>query len=275
MNIIFITLFLFFTILFKPINIQAFENILRTSDETKISFNQMINELKKINIIFIGEYHDKPDHHKIQFHIIKALHQSRIPIVIGLEMFASEYQNLLNKWVAGDIELKEFLDIYKNNWSYEWDLYKDIFIYAKDNNIPLIGLNVPRDIPQRVSRYGLSALTVEELKILPSDLQCEIESGISTEILKMVFKSHDKEDFIFFCQAQMIWDKTMAKNIIEHLKSNPDNLMIVLAGIGHAFKKGIPYHIRRQSDFIYRVILPEEAHPVKNITNEFADYLIQ
>jgi hypothetical protein len=52
--------------------------------------------------------------------------------------------------------------------------------------------------------------------------------------------------------------------------------MIILAGTGHAWKKGIPAQLRLRSSLPYAVILPEAPDAVEKttITANDADYLI-
>jgi uncharacterized iron-regulated protein len=67
----------------------------------------------------------------------------------------------------------------------------------------------------------------------------------------------------------------MASNLLRYLKDNPTHTVIVLAGSGHAWKRGIPDQIRQQSDFSYRVILPEIPGRLESeeVTLDDTDYL--
>ena len=249
------------------------EKVLRASDNRIVSFKQMIDDIKRVNIVFVGEFHDNEDHHRYQLNIIKALSDAGIPAAVGLEMFASDFQKDLDMWVSKDISLNDFLEVYNNNWLYSWSLYRDIFLHARDNNIPMVGLNVLRTITQKVSIYGISSLTNEEISALPPDLICEIDSK-AIDILKSVYQSHNKENFIYFCEAQAIWDKAMAMNIMKFIEKNPEGLLVVLAGTGHSMKFGIPYQIRKNSGFFYRVIIPDVPIRDREITAQYADYII-
>ena len=223
------------------------EMIFSTSDSRDISFKQMIDDLKRVNVVFIGEYHHNEEHHKHQLNIIKTLNDNGISIAIGLEMFNADSQDELDKWIKKDISLRDFQKIYDNNWTFPWYLYEGIFLYARDNNIPMIGLNISRSIIKKVSTHGVSSLTDEEKKNLPTDLVCEIDSR-AMEILKSAYYSHSKENFVHFCEAQTLWDKVMAMNIMKFLEKNPERLLVVLAGTGHSMKFGIPHQIRKNSE---------------------------
>ena len=53
-------------------------------------------------------------------------------------------------------------------------------------------------------------------------------------------------NFTNFCEAQLVWDKAMAVHALGYVKKNPDRIMVLLAGTGHAWKKGIPERIKEQ-----------------------------
>lgn len=73
----------------------------------------------------------------------------------------------------------------------------------------------------------------------------------------------------------MLWDSVMAWNLLRFLEANPEHKIVVLAGNGHAWKRGIPAQIRRRSSIPYRVILPEIPGRLEraNVSLEDADYL--
>jgi len=59
------------------------------------------------------------------------------------------------------------------------------------------------------------------------------------------------------------------------LEKKPESTVVVVAGSGHSWKKGIPAQIRRRSELPFRVILPEVPGRVdpKNIALNEADYV--
>ncbi len=83
------------------------------------------------------------------------------------------------------------------------------------------------------------------------------------------------DNFLHFCEAQLLWDTVMARNLIEFLQDNPDYRVVVLAGSGHAWKFGIPTQMLEQADISYRVLLPEVSSRVdrNSVTREITDYL--
>ncbi|MGD2012046.1 MAG: ChaN family lipoprotein, partial [Desulfobacterales bacterium] len=104
---------------------------------------KVLPQLKKDRVILVGEHHTNENHHRMQLQAIRMLHEAGVKVAIGMEMFRRDSQPELDLWVAGNLDEKAFEKIYDANWSFPWSFYSPILLYAKDNRIPIIGLNVP------------------------------------------------------------------------------------------------------------------------------------
>ena len=104
----------------------------------------------------MGEHHTNQNHHYAQLNVIQSLNEAGVQVAIGLEMFRNDSQQALDRWVDGSMVKAEFKEIYYDNWTYPWSAYQMIFEYARKEKIPMIGLNVPRDITRQVSRRGFN-----------------------------------------------------------------------------------------------------------------------
>ncbi|HTP63806.1 MAG TPA: ChaN family lipoprotein [Geobacteraceae bacterium] len=252
------------------------DRALRLSDRQIIDFKRMITEIRGVRLIFIGEDHDRMEDHWRQSRIIKALHEAGSPLAIGLEMFTGESQAALDMWVAGRMDERTFANIYGHNWDMPWYLYRNIFIYAQGHGIPLIGLNLQREIVHKVAREGFAALTPEERGKLPAGVTCNVDSAY-VAMVRRAFAGHGGSDrsFIHFCEAQMLWNKAMARRIAEYCRAHPSTTVIVLAGTGHAMKPGIPSELADGVGLALRVIIPEDATFDRDTaTAADADYLL-
>lgn len=250
----------------------------RISDQKTISYSEMIDDLRQVQIVFVGESHDNPSHHLLQLDIIKALHASGKPLAAGFEMFTAKSQEILDEWVSGSLSQDEFIRAYYVNWNFPWPLYRDILLYVKENKIPAIGLNVEQDITSKIARSGFASLTKEELKKLPHDVGCAVDKRYM-EFIRRAYAMHRHGDrgFLFFCQAQLLWDQVMARNLITFLQKNPDKTVVVITGNGHAWKRGIPEQVRILSQTIrQRVILPVIPGHIESrfLSAGDADYLL-
>jgi uncharacterized iron-regulated protein len=253
--------------------------ITRMSDRKNVSFSQMMADTEGSDVILVAETHDDKTHHDMQLDIIRSLWAKKIPLAIGLEMFQADNQKQLDDWTEGKITEESFKAVYARNWSYGWSLYRDIFIFARDNRIPMIALNIPKDIVFKVARQGFASLAPEERKKLPLGVTCDLNNP-QTEFLKGTFQAVFKHEangkvFDYFCEAQAVRNSGMAMNIVNDQKMHPGRKLVTLAGTWHAVKHGIPERFENIKNLSYRVIQPEipELH-TGNATSALIDYLI-
>jgi uncharacterized iron-regulated protein len=253
--------------------------VVRLKDQATIPFDQMIAEASRSRLIVIGETHDNQAHHDLQLKIIRTLREGGIPLAVGLEMFRAEDQELLDKWWRWGMSTEQFEAIFRENWGLPWPLYRDIFLYARQKRIPLVGLNVPREIISKVAREGYSSLTEAERKKLPPGITCTLDESYRS-FIRRTFTEHahaSGRSFDRFCEAQMAWDTAMAIYALEYLDKNPGSRMVILTGSVHAWKRAIPGQIAAmRPDMTVSVILPAPAAKggQETLTVEDADYVV-
>jgi len=249
----------------------------KVSNGKNIAFQQLIREISKTDIIFAGEVHNSERHHLLQLETIRGLSEAGIPVAVGFEMFPKKSQATLDRWVAGRVSPDDFKRFYEKHWDQPWPFFQDLFLYARDKGIPLLALNIPQEISQKVRQSGFSSLSDKELKQLPPGLGCNVDEKYM-QFIQKVFALHknDGKAFVNFCEAQLLWDKAMAWYLLGFQRTYPGRTIVVLTGIDHAWKRGIPDQFRQYSGEInYRVLLPEIPGIVEPgiLTNEDADYI--
>jgi aminopeptidase N len=221
-------------------------------------------------IVYVGEQHDKFSHHRVEYEVIRRLHERGDKIAIGMEMFQRPFQKALDDYVAGVIDEREFLkkSEYFTRWGFDYALYREILLYARQYKIPVIALNVRKEIVSKVFKEGLYALTPEEKKEIPQDM--DLSDARYKARLKQFFEEHsdaESRNFDFFYQAQVLWDESMAHNLAEFMKKNPAYQVVVVAGAGHlAYGSGIPSRAYRLNGQEYSVIL-NDADIERNISD--------
>jgi uncharacterized iron-regulated protein len=241
-----------------------------------VHLKEMTSDLAQVQAVFVGESHDQKSHHDAQLQIIRELHAAGDKIAIGLEMFRFDGQADLDRWIAGEIDEADFSRIFAKHWN-RWGLYRDIFIFARDNQIPMVGLNIPRKYVRQVARNGFASLSDEDRAKLPL-ASCNV-SDKYRDFIRRTLQGHplDGTAFDYFCQAQILWDASMAEQLAFYHRNNPQHTVVVLAGTGHAWRHGMPEQLERFGDFSYRVLLPEIPGrlDLSNTTDDDADYLLQ
>jgi uncharacterized iron-regulated protein len=231
------------------------------NQEKELPMSQVLADLKKNRIVLVGEHHSNRQHHMAQLAVIRALKEAGLRVAVGLEMFRNESQPALDQWISGEIDEHRFKKIYYANWNFPWQAYRKIFEYARNQQIRLIGLNVPREITRQVSRNGFKSLTPQQ-KGKISDISCIVDQEYMNYIRKAF--------------GQLVWDSAMAVYTLDYLKKNPDSMVVILSGAGHAQKGAVPRQIRMRSNLPYAVILPEIPGSIDaaTISNADADYIM-
>jgi uncharacterized iron-regulated protein len=235
------------------------------------------DRLASQRIILVGEHHTAAGHHRAQLAIIQSLVTAGREVAVGMEMFRSDSQPYLDAWVAGDIDEAAFEAVYDDNWNYPWELYAPILTYARRHRLPVIGLNVPRRVTRQVSRKGFGALSAQERRELPF-VTCDVDADYRAYIRQAYgAHGHGQMEFTHFCEAQLVWDKSMAVNSLRFLEDHPEHVLVILAGSGHVRRGGIPAQLEKISAPPSLVILPEVAggEDREVLDRDDADFLIR
>lgn len=247
---------------------------LRTGEE--VSFNTLIQNIKNVHVVIIGETHNQKRHHDIQLKIIQELHRKNSLITVGMEMFEHKSNKYLEEWSYWKLDEIEMELLFSKNWAKTYYLlYVDILRFIRDESIPLIGLNIPRKVTHKIATKGFKSLPKEERSSLPH-VSCDIPQNYRS-YLEVVYElnSHNLGTFENFCKAQVFWDSIMAYYAVQFLKENQDHQLIILAGSNHAQRLGILTRIRERMNVTSRIIIPktDEDQDDRKITNAEADYL--
>lgn len=212
--------------------------VVKTKDGRELTYGQLIDELNKVDLIAVGEQHDSVVHHQMQLQIIKSLFALDERLGVGMEMFQRPYQSVINRYFAGEISEAEFLKQteYAKRWGYDWQLYREIVVFAKRNNIPLAALNAPAELTKRVKEVGYDNLTADEKKQLgPVDFNVKEHREFWLELLSMMHGTHKAtpEQKERSYQVMAVWDDYMGRSAADFRKDRQLQRMVILAGSGH------------------------------------------
>ncbi|MBJ6750006.1 ChaN family lipoprotein [Geomonas anaerohicana] len=250
---------------------------LRMSDGATVDVDTMIADISDAPVLFLGERHDAPAHHRLQLRVLQALHAQGKDLAIGMEMFESVSQPALDAWSAGKVPEDAFRKVYHWSWRHiPWGMYSDIFFFARDNHIPIVALNAPRAVVQAVAQRGFASLSPLERAELPPDVDASVTDQF-LDFMRGYSPSHgrSRESFRHIAEAQMLRNMVMARRITGYLTAHPGKVMVVIAGGAHARGVGgVPAELKGNLE--YRIVLP----PVPPLDEETAtlqdtDYLLR
>lgn len=210
----------------------------------------IIAGLADTRVVFVGEQHDRYEHHLTQLEIIRGLHQQHPDLAIGMEAFQQPFQSHLDAYVAGELSETELLrnTEYFSRWGLDFRLYAPILRYAREQRLPVVALNLPKEVTHAVGRTGLESLSQADRAGLPAEI--DRSDTQYEQRLSQIFDNHQHgsgQSFEHFLQVQLLWDEGMAQRAADYLTAHPDQRMVVLAGNGHlTFGSGIPQRLRRR-----------------------------
>ena len=248
---------------------------------------EIISKLAQANIVYLGEHHDSAEDHQAQLEIITALYQQNSQIAIAKEMFQRPYQEVLDRYLAGEIsetELREQTE-YDRRWGFDWEYYAPILRFAKARGIPLLALNTSTEVTRKVASLGLESLTEEERRHIPPATEIHTDNDNYRQMIRKVYEDHahgghgNSKSFERFFTAQVLWDETMAEKIAEFYQANADYQIVVLAGRNHIiYGYGIPSRVARRlgsSELLQRSVFFGNGQDLEFQESPPADYFWQ
>jgi uncharacterized iron-regulated protein len=248
------------------------DTIISAETGKAITFDQLMVDLNRHQIIFVGENHTNPAHHAIQLKIIEAVFKNTPSMRVGMEMFDRSYQQVLDLWSAGVLDEETFLRKvhWYANWRYDFALYRDILLFLKKNKIKIVALNIPTYIPARIRVGGIDSLSDLDRQYLPKEI--DTSNTNHRDYARKVFDQHNFKGnvkFDDFYLAQCVWDEVMAESIAADLGQKR---IVVLAGNGHIqYKYGIPDRVFRRTSASFRTLYLVPAG--NEIELSIADYI--
>jgi uncharacterized iron-regulated protein len=270
------------------------DGVTDTASGEVLSPARVAERLAATRLVFFGELHTSMEVHRAQLRLLEELESTGRPLLIGLEMFPYTAQEGLDRWVGGLLTEEGFLEIggWYEHWGLHWGYYRDIFLFARDRGVPMIGVNTPREVVSAVRKKGLDELSEEERAQVPPSMNLD---GPETEDHRTLFRrllfgdadddetihsSMSDEQLEAMRSAQVTWDATMAYNAVRALDDAPeDAILVVLIGSGHvAYGLGSERQARQWFDGEIASVIPvpaqdEDQEPVETVQASYADFV--
>ncbi len=244
----------------------------------KDAFNleSIIPALADKRVVFIGETHNRYEHHLTQLEIIRRLHAINPRIAIGMEAFQQPFQRYLDAYVAGELSERELLrkSEYYKRWRFDYRHYAPILRFARQHQLPVIALNLPAELTRKAGDVGIDGLSEADKAAIPQSID---RSDAAYEArLRNVFEQHphrNNQSFDKFLDVQLLWDEGMAERAARYIEAHPQDMLVVLAGAGHlAYGSGIPQRLERRHPVGTAIVL--NSWDGAELHTDLADFLL-
>ena len=259
------------------------------------TYAKLLRQAADADVVLFGELHNNPICHWLELQLAKDLQaQKKGNLILGAEMFETDNQAALTQYVQGQTTDKELATQARLWTNYDTD-YKPITDFAREQHIPFIATNVPRQYARLVSRKGLAALDTvsaeakRQMAPLPLTVDLTLpgykammdmmsEPGHSaTGTTANAHPSANTDMLANFARAQAIKDATMAHFILQNLK--PGQTFLHMNGDYHSKNfEGIVWYLRKQRPdlkilTLSSVEMPDTEKPDRENRN-LADFIL-
>ena len=240
------------------------------------NLESIVPALADKRVVFIGETHNRYEHHLTQLEIIRRLHALDPRLAIGMEAFQQPFQSYLDAYVSGELSERELLrkSEYYERWRFDYRHYAPILRFAREHQLPVIALNLPAELTKKAGHVGIAGLSEAEKAAIPQFID---RSDAAYEArLRDVFEQHphrENQSFDRFLDVQLLWDEGMAERAARYLEGHPQHTLVVLAGSGHlAYGSGIPRRLERRHPVGSAIVL--NSWDGGELHTDLADFLL-
>lgn len=247
-----------------------------------VSYDSMIQQLSKADVVLFGEIHNDALGHWLELQITKDLFAQDTNLVLGAEMLEADDQLLLDEYLTGTIEQRHFNEEAKlwNNYSTD---YAPLVSFAQQHAIPFVATNIPRRYASLVAREGLNRLDSlpEAAKNFIAPLPIEVDLSLPgyQGMIDMMGGGSDHggmngENIV---NAQAIKDATMAHFILLNLPK--ETTFLHFNGSYHSdHYEGIYWYIQQASPKVrvktVSCVAQKDIAKLEEKNSELADYVI-
>jgi uncharacterized iron-regulated protein len=237
------------------------------------TIDDIVAEMGRHQVVFIGESHDDPTGHKLELELLQRAHETygtagssddaSRALALSLEFFQRDVQLILDEYLAGLITEKAF-QADSRPWPRYGPDYRPLIEFAKQNGLTAIAANAPRRYVTRVTMNGreslgdLSPEALASLAPLPYGQPSQeyrdqwiqvISEVMAEEGMKCGLPIPEPEEGEEAEQprapvgshgmmgnqldSQVLWDATMAYSVAGFLMEEPDALVLHMVGGFH------------------------------------------
>ncbi len=235
-----------FLLSFINIKTDKLAYVLFNSKGTKTTYDQLLAEAKKADIILFGELHDNPMSHWLQRELTEDLFADKKEnLVLGAEMFEADDQVALDEYLAGrttEKTMKEEVKLWNN---YATD-YKPLLDIAKTNHLKFIACNIPRRYANMVYSRGEKSLDSIDVEAKKWIAPFPVKYDGNLKCYKEIFENAGGHGGENLPKSQAYKDATMAYFILKNWSKG--KAFVHYNGAYHSnYHQAIEWYLKQQN----------------------------
>ena len=212
-----------------------------------LDLQDFFEALLRYGVIFVGEDHDSPLSHEAEHAILTGLVERDSSLVLALEMFERDVQEILDAYLKGTISEERFLEAARPWANYRSD-YRLMVELARAKGIPVVAANIPRRTAAAVAianELSSKVLGTDSVYV-PGSLHFDSKEYYERFMATMDEMPHTgpmrqiNPEALY--KAQILKDAVMAASIEPFLRHH----VLFICGSFHSdYHLGIPYQLQK------------------------------
>ncbi|CAB4244632.1 protein of unknown function [Methylacidimicrobium sp. AP8] len=234
----------------------------------------LLSELRNARILYLGEAHTVPSHHRVEERLLRSLASETPPLTLFLEALESRDAPALSRFAAGELSFEELARTI--DWPRRWSNFRDyrgLCLLARERHVRILGMDGPSLLFHRIARQGWASVSPDERKQM--SLTGVRFDPLYQRLLQLFLPIHPGKGRswqVRAAEAQEVRDDWMAEHIVRSLRKTGVNQAraLVICGAGHLrFGLGLPEHVASRLPLPRRILLL--AAPAERRTASGAD----
>ncbi len=207
------------------------------------TLDAMLDAVADADVVFLGETHLDEVTHRVELAVLEGLAARRDGrVVLAMEMFATDVQPVIDRYLAGEIDEQGFLREARP-WKNYRTGYRALVEHARLHGLPVIGSNIPTDLRRTIAmgkKEAFESLTAEQRALVPPRLHPN--SREYWQRFQHAVAGHMGQDdqdgppdpSSFLYSSQSLWDNTMGWSCARALERYPGFVVLHVNGGFHS-----------------------------------------
>ncbi|XDD48164.1 ChaN family lipoprotein [Leptospira sp. WS39.C2] len=224
----------------SPNNVQ----IIRTQNSESVSIDEILKEIKNVDVIVLGEEHDNNELHRFYESLLQKIFTVE-QVSLSLEMLEKDQQTIVDEFMIGTISESQFLSSIPHWKNFKSD-YLPLVKATKDKQGKVVAANPPRRYVNLISKKGILAyreFSPIALSYLPQAytlekyLTLEYKQRLTELFGGQEHSTQHNINLDYMILGQTTWDQGMAEAISAEIHRSGKKV-VHLNGRFHSDRKG-------------------------------------
>jgi uncharacterized iron-regulated protein len=207
-----------------------------------VPLEDIVGSLEPGSILILGELHGFADVAQGQLEVLRGLRSAGHKIDVAMEFFPYQQQDLVDRFISGELTEPQFLADLGWGKSMSFDYYRGQVLFPQPHlEERTLAINAPRTLTGVIAKKGLAGLTPEEQQLLPPEFTLG-RTEYFDRFRDFMGGHVDEAALGRYFEAQSVWDDTMAWQLLVKRSSNTQ---VVVVGEFHVqYGGGLPDRLR-------------------------------